>query len=805
MTENSPNAVHGSKSLATVFKSDTTEATATDRYQNDISRCWVAINLLAIAGVSAAFRNSVPVVLLASWSSFTLLNTLLHLASRSGFIIGNAAARSKLFNSGIALVFGLSWGTGVAVLLPLSDPVQASILLAAAFGVAVAAVPVFAEFPTSYNFFTVTLGALAIAGTLADDRYVLAILWIVPAGITILIMASTYYRSLENLRSIVHHFLGVVEGGLQDTDPRSYADRDLAIVADMKIKAMSSALAVRDRNRRLLRALGDAVVSTDTEGRIDYTNPVAEVLLGWTHKDLEGRPIEKRMRLVVPPDKKNISREIFGQARLTRRTQSRCENAQLIRKDGVIYGIDYVVTPIKDECGKFSGSVFIMRDVTEKRQRAESIAWQATHDPLTGTINRNEFELRLKKLVRRAHDENANVHSLLFLDMDKFKFINDSYGHAAGDSALKAIAGILRTRIRGADTLARVGGDEFTALLYSCSIEKARLIGEGLRSAVDKHEFMWQSIRLPVSISIGIVEINKNCKSAAEIIRRADSACYTAKKFGRNRVHLFERNQGNANKQARVFDYVKDIQTAIHGNRLELFYQPICPTAGAQASRRCELSVGIRNGEGNFIPRGELSDLARRYQLTEEIDRWVVKAAIDALRLSHPTLSDMELVLVPLSQQTLSDDRLLDFIIQNVKQNKADSNRLGFIFDEPGLTGHLEYIRYFVTALKQYDCHFMVSDMGFGSESVNLVKSLQVDFLGIRGALVENMLYNSVDYEVVLGLTRIAHSLGMKTVAESTDSKSVRDALAKMGVDYAKGQISGGRRRVSIYSEAQWI
>ena len=447
----------------------------------------------------------------------------------------------------------------------------------------------------------------------------------------------------------------------------------------------------------------------------------------------------------------------------------------------------------------------IVRDVTEKRQRAESIAWQATHDPLTGTINRAEFEIRLKKLVHRAQDENANVHSLLYLDIDKLKFVNDSYGHAAGDSALKAIADILRTRIRGADTLARVGGDEFTALLYSCSIEKARLIAEGLRTAVDKHEFVWQSIRLPVSISIGIVEINKDCKSAAEIIRGADSACYTEKKIGRNRVHLFERDQRNANKQARVFDYVKDIQTAIHGNRLELFYQPICSTVGAHPSTRCELSVGIRNSEGKFIPRSELSDLARRYQLTEEIDRWVVKAAIDALRLNHPTLCDMELVLVPLSQQTLSDDRLLDFIIQNVQENKADGNRLGFIFDEPGLTGHLEYIRHFVTALKQYDCHFMVSDMRFGSESVDLVKSLQADFLGIRGALVENMLDNSVDYEVVLGLSRIARSLGMKTVAERTDSKSVRDALAKMGVDYAKGQISGGPRRVSIHSEAQWI
>ncbi len=806
MDDHSPTTTPHATTTAAFARPDTPrDHYAAGQYANALSRCWVIANLLAVAGVSAVFWERAPAVMLIGWSAFTALNALLHLASRAGRLIGHAAAQSVAFNVGLAAVFGLSWGAGVAALLPIADPIQAGVLLAAAFGIATIAIPVFAETRFAYLFFAVTPALLAGVGVVSDDRFIVAVYWIVIAGATLLITASAYYRSIEKLREVVQRLLRMNDFNADNRATHRYVDADLTSLADKKLDALNEAFAVHERNRRILRALGDAVVTTDKVGDIDYVNPIAEVLLGWPHKELEDRSIDDCMRIVFPPAQRNHTSEIFDQCRLTRRTQSSSDNAQLVRRDGVVYGIDYIVTPIKDERGEFSGAAFVLRDVTEKRHRAETIEWQATHDPLTGTINRTEFEIRLKKLVRRAHDDGGNVHSLLFIDIDKFKFVNDSFGHAAGDSALKGLANILRTRIRGADTLARVGGDEFTALLYSCSIEKARLIAEGLRSEVEKHEFIWQSIELPVSISIGIVEINKECKSTAEIIRAADSACYTAKKFGRNRVYLFERDRTAHTKQARVFDFVKDIQTAIHGNRLELFYQPLCAMAVAQPSNVCELSVGIRNSQGKFIPRTELIDLARRYQLTEEIDRWVVKAAIDALRLNHPTLCDTELVLMPLSQQSLSDDRLLDYILHTVEEYKAYGDRLGFIIDEPGLTGHQEYVRYFVTSLKQYACRFMVSDMGFGSESIDLIKSLQTDFLGIRGSLVQNMLYSSVDYEVVLGLSRIARSLGIETVAENADTESMRDALSKMGVDYAKGQINEEPRRVSIYSEAQWI
>lgn len=277
----------------------------------------------------------------------------------------------------------------------------------------------------------------------------------------------------------------------------------------------------------------------------------------------------------------------------------------------MVFGVDYVVSPLTGSCNELTDAVFVIRDVTERRHRVGAIAWQATHDPLTGAINRTEFEIRLKKLVRRTHDQPKHSHCLLYIDIDKFKSVNDSYGHAAGDATLKALANILRARIRGADTLARLGSDDFVALLYSCSPDKARLIAGGLREAASKHKFSWHSIELSVSISVGGIEI----------LRAADTTCYAAKNSGRNRVHVFAVEHLPTTHETWAFDLVKNIQTAIHRNRLQLLYQPLCYTTRSLPSDLCELSLSIPDGRGELILRASLDQLAMRYHLTAEIDR----------------------------------------------------------------------------------------------------------------------------------------------------------------------------------------
>lgn len=779
--------------------------TAAAHRDDTAARAWLGVNLLAIAASAYLFGAGLTHHVLLGWSAFVALNALFWLVARHGLVVGRAAAGSPAFNASLAGITGAAWGALYPLLLPAATATPLVTLGLVLMTVASSAIPLLGDGRGTARTFISALCAVSAAALAFDGRFVAGIPWILCGWLTLFVLAGVYQRDRARQRGYVETMLREASTEYVPTALRGLDEADIGARVDRHVTAFADLRDSDNRHRRMMQAIGDAMISTDADGRIDYVNPVAEVLLGADLRQLQGRPLEDGMRLIVPPDQKNQARDILKQVRLTRRTQHGEDNVQLVRRDGVVYGIEYVVSPARNDNGDFAGAVLLIRDVTERRRRAETIAWQATHDPLTGTINRTEFELRLKRLVRRAQDDTNNVHALLYIDIDKFKFVNDSYGHAAGDAALKQLTDVLRTRIRGADTLARVGGDEFTALLYSCSAEKARLIAEGLRVAVERHEFGWDGIELPISLSIGIVEINRECQSVAEIIRAADAAAYTAKKFGRNRVHVFDRRESGESRQARVFDFVKDIQTAIHGNRLELFYQPLFPTGGDTNARRCELSVGMRDGNGDMIARARLTDLARRYQLTEEIDRWVVKAAFDALSLNHPALRNMDLVLVPLFQQSLADERLLEYIAELVKEHGDLAGRIGFTLEEAETPTHLEYIRYFVTMLKQHGCRFMIGDMGFSAQSVELVRSMQADYLGIPASLVNDMLHSSADYEVVLGLSRIARALGMETIALGAEAESVRDALFKMGVDYVRGGANSAPQPVTIASEAQWI
>ncbi|MGR8918155.1 MAG: diguanylate cyclase [Gammaproteobacteria bacterium] len=795
MDNTQPNAAAGTTATAP----PQVAITRAEPHEMLLAGVWGVAALVAVVAAASTLANTAHPRLLVGWAAFTLMNAGLLLASRAGML----GSRSAGLDAGVGALQGLAWGAGVVLLLPTAGVPGLAVLLGAGFALALLAIPLFGEHRLGSVYLLATLATLTAAGVLGDGRFLVVLPWLAIAAGCLLLTAGAYHGVLATRRG---QLVRLLEAGDSGAHPISgLGDTGLGQLAERRIGALAARGSSQERDGRVLGALGEAVVSTDAGGAIDYVNPIAEVLLGRSRASLAGAPIEQGLRLVTPPDRKNHARAIFDDVSQARRARHGGDNVQLVRHDGVVYGVDYVATPLRDAAGDVTGTVFLLRDVTEKRHRAESIAWQATHDPLTGAINRAEFEIRLKKLLRHSQDDVGHVHSLLYIDVDKFKFVNDSYGHAAGDAALNALADVLRTRIRGADTLARIGGDEFAALLYSCSGEKARLIAEGLRIAVERHEFSFEGVELPLSLSIGVVEINQECRSLAEIVRAADAACFAAKEYGRNRVHVYQRGAEPTARHARVFDFVKDIQTAIHGNRLELFYRPLLGAARSAGPVGCELSVGIRNIEGGIMARQELDELARRYHLREEIDRWVVKAAIDALRLDHPALRDMPLVLIPLSPQSMSNDRLLAYVIQLVREHAEQAPRIGFAFEDNGFASQLECVRYFVSVVKEFGCRFMLSDLCFSSDMVSAIKSLQADFLGIRASLVNSMLLDSVDYEVVLGLSRIAQALGLETIAERADSRPAHDALARLGVDYVLGEPGDAPRPVSIQTDAQWV
>lgn len=769
-----------------------------------IARTWFASNLLAVAAIGSALAGSVAPGVLTGWASCTLLNAVLFLAVRSGWLAGPVRAIGIDLNAGLAALMGFAWGSGLLLLLSSVDVVGVAVLLAAAFAVALIGLPAFAAYRGAYAYLVLTLGALAILAILLDARFPLAALWTAFAGASLLIIGKAYADNQARLRSILAELLlGEGAGTRFNANPD---DDALAALARERLAQFDATLARHQRIRQVLRGLGEAILVTDTKGVVEYANPAAEALLGFSRRDLVGHALEQRVRIVFPPADRNHAREIFEQVRRSRRAQHGNDSARLLRRDGSVRGIDYIACAMDDSQGAFSGIVVTLRDVTEQRNRAEGIAWQATHDALTGSINRGEFEVRLKKLVRRAQDDQAHTHALLYIDVDKFKFVNDSYGHAAGDSALKELSELLRTRIRGADTLARIGGDEFAALLYSCELDRARLIAEGLRIAVDHHRFSYEGIELPLSLSIGVVEIDRACRGSAELMRTADTACYAAKRYGRNRVHVHRPEAPADTPRARTFDFVRDIQTAIKGNRLELFLQPLVALGDdREPPRRCELFVGIRDQHGELLPRAALSELADRYQLIEDIDRWVVRAALDALRLAHPALQNMALVLIPLSQQSLGDARLLTYLSTLVGEHPAEARRLAFCFDANGVTAHYDSVRRFVRSLRRHGCHVMLSDFGVGGEAIALMKSLEAEMVGIRSALTDAQAESGVEREVVAGLVRFARALDVRTVADCAGDAARLHAFGELGIDYARGAAEAPPQAVSIPSDAQWI
>ncbi len=775
------------------------DAESDSQVKHVLGRCWLVTHLAALAGVSACLWSQVPSALLTAWSSFVLLNVLLHQALRAAPQLRAIGLDHAQLETAIATVLGLAWGLGVALLLPYADDAALAVLLSAVLAVALVAIPVLGEQTAVYPYFLVTLGLLTIGGLMHEAQHTGLMLWVALAMATLALLSHVHRRSQDALRTLLQRLLqisgahGVPSGG--DT-------HRLFKHAARSLDALATVVERDARQRELLHSLGDSLLTTTASGNIDYVNAAAESLLEISAAQLLGQPLEDCVRLVYGRDPRNRTRDIFEQTRLSLEPQALHDQAQLHRRDGVAVGVDYRCTPLGASDAAFTGVSLQLRDVTSRRQRSESIAWQASHDALTGTINRSEFERRMHKLLSRADDSKHHHHTLLYIDIDKFKFINDTYGHAAGDHALRSLSEVLRTRIRGADTLARIGGDEFCALLYSCDANRARIIGESLRSAIEKHEFSWAGIQLPVSISVGLVEIGPELRDTADLLRAADAACYSAKSFGRNRVQMFEAVNGEEMRQEQRLGLVREIQNALSAGRLDLFYQPLCATTASLPIDRCEVGVGVRTTGEDYIPRHEVVELAARYQLSADIDRWLIKASIDALRTDHPVLSDMRVLLIPLSAQSIADDRLIEYAIRTVREHRAVASRIGFTLSESVLVSHPEFVRYFITTMKQDGCQFMIGDLGFGGGAIDAIKSMQIDYLGIRGCFVRNLLTSSVDYEVVLGLCRVARALGMQTVAEHADSRSLRDALAKMGIDYAKGLLHDGPRRVARFDES---
>ncbi len=535
-----------------------------------------------------------------------------------------------------------------------------------------------------------------------------------------------------------------------------------------------------------LHSIGDAVITTDDAARVEYLNPVAEQLTGWKTQDAHGKLLAEVCVLIDgvtrepepnPVERCLRERQVVGLA----------SNVVLVARDGKEYIIEDSAAPIRDREGHIVGAVMVFYDVTQMRHTPHLLSYHATHDALTGLVNRREFERRLAELLVRARNL-GQQHAFCYIDLDQFKVINDTCGHAVGDKLLRQLTYLLQEDMRESDTLARLGGDEFGVLLESCPLDRALKIAESLRQVVKDFRFSWEGRHFDLGASIGLVLIDADSVSIEELMSEADAACYAAKEKGRNRVQIFRPGNLELARRHGEMQWVSRISQALEENRFVLYCQTIAPL-DVRHERHCEILLRLLDEEGKLVPPMDFIPAAERYNLMPAVDRWVIHhglAAIGQHLREHPGQPG-EVFGINLSGASLGEENLEHFIRDQLAMHQVPPHLICFEITETAAVANLDQAAALIKGLRAEGCRFALDDFGSGLSSFRYLKLLPVDYLKIDGAFVKDMVDDPVDYAMVQAINTVGHVMGIKTIAEYVESEAILEKLRELGVDYAQG------------------
>jgi diguanylate cyclase (GGDEF)-like protein/PAS domain S-box-containing protein len=550
----------------------------------------------------------------------------------------------------------------------------------------------------------------------------------------------------------------------------------------------------KERAQVTLQSIGEAVIRTDAAGLIDYMNPIAETLTGWTLFESRGLPISSVLSLVDEGTRAEIPSPLLRCLR-DGGVAGAGEHAVLQSRSRQDVAIHSSVAPIRNRRGETIGAVTVFRDVTKERRLKRALSYQAAHDALTGLINRREFDARLQTVVELARRDGGE-HALLYVDLDQFKVVNDTCGHPAGDRLLRDVTALLQTRVRGTDTIARLGGDEFGILLENCGNDQARKLAEGIRIAIREFRFTWNDNSLSIGASIGMVCISAATESVASVMSAADIACYAAKDAGRNRVHLYD--QSEVSGRHREMYWVARVTRALEEGRLYLQAQPIVALHDPSSTRPRafhELLVRMRDEQGHLVMPGEFIPAAERYNVMPAIDRWVVERAAQLLRALPPERAG-QLFAVNISGTSLNDPSFIEFTLATLEDYRIASG-LCFEITETAAVANLHQAVYFMSELRARGCRFALDDFGSGLSSFRYLKTLPVDYLKIDGQFVRSVATDPVDRSMVEAICHMSRTLGILTIAERVETADVLASLEALGVNYVQGYHLGRPENLS--------
>lgn len=541
----------------------------------------------------------------------------------------------------------------------------------------------------------------------------------------------------------------------------------------------------KERAQVTLQSIGDAVITTDAHGLVDYLNPVAESLVGWENREALNRPIGVILTLV---DEISGAPAECPAMRCLRedRPIGLSQQTLLVTRQGQRIDIQHSAAPIHDRDGNLTGTVIVFHDISKERRLHRALHYQACHDALTGLINRREFENRLAAAVESVRDDDHARHALLYLDLDQFKLVNDTCGHGAGDQLLKQLTGVLQAHIRSGDTLARLGGDEFGILLHDVTIGQAQRIAETLRESVRDYRFIWQRSVLSVGVSIGIVEITRQTPTVGGVLSAADIACYSAKDSGRDRVQVYTTDA--VPERHRAMNWASKLSRDCADGAFELYYQAIVSIDPATQDReRFQLQVHWRDESGVLIAPDEFLPAAERFNLVASVDRWVVRQALDQLAHRADSSARPYTLTISISGNSLNDDRFLQYLIAELTSRTLSPGALCFEITEIAAIANLGNVGHFMQELHACGCWFALDDFGRGLSSFESLKNLPIDYLKIDGKFIENIASDPVSRSLVQAIASIGKAMGVRTVAERVESPEVLGELGKLGVGFAQG------------------